>query len=141
MEVEAVRTGVKRRELEKAEAEAHASAKEQKIAKLIAIKGLKGHELETMDQDAAMDLDELRNERVKAMKADAFDPADLDWIKRRQQDESSKLVPDQTGETTKNAIRETKRLFLRNLPYSASESDLRDLLEPFGDLEEVWTFK
>ncbi|KAF7562997.1 hypothetical protein G7046_g1162 [Stylonectria norvegica] len=35
------------------------------------------------------------------------------------------------------AIRRTSRLFIRNLPYSASEDDLREALEKFGNLEEV----
>jgi multiple RNA-binding domain-containing protein 1 len=35
------------------------------------------------------------------------------------------------------AIRKSKRLFLRNLPYSVTEDDLREQFEPFGDLEEV----
>ena len=33
-------------------------------------------------------------------------------------------------------ISETGRLFLRNLPYSASEEDIRELFEPFGELTD-----
>ena len=36
------------------------------------------------------------------------------------------------------AIQSSGRLFVRNLPYSASEDDLRKYFEPFGALEEVW---
>ncbi|KAM0440915.1 hypothetical protein ACHAPT_000218 [Fusarium lateritium] len=35
------------------------------------------------------------------------------------------------------AIRRTSRLFVRNLPYSATEEDLRESFERFGTLEEV----
>ncbi len=35
------------------------------------------------------------------------------------------------------AIAETGRLFLRNLPYSASEADLTAVLAPYGELREV----
>jgi multiple RNA-binding domain-containing protein 1 len=41
--------------------------------------------------------------------------------------------PDPTIE----AIKTSGRLFVRNLPYSASEDDLRQHFEPFGSLEEV----
>ncbi|KAJ4131080.1 Multiple RNA-binding domain-containing protein 1 [Fusarium equiseti] len=35
------------------------------------------------------------------------------------------------------AIRRTSRLFVRNLPYSATEDDLRETFEQFGTVEEV----
>ncbi|RBR24939.1 uncharacterized protein FIESC28_02209 [Fusarium coffeatum] len=35
------------------------------------------------------------------------------------------------------AIRRTSRLFVRNLPYSATEDDLREVFEQFGTVEEV----
>lgn len=34
-------------------------------------------------------------------------------------------------------IQDTGRLFLRNLAFSATEDDVRRLLEPFGALEQV----
>ncbi|KAF4976973.1 hypothetical protein FZEAL_6444 [Fusarium zealandicum] len=36
-----------------------------------------------------------------------------------------------------DAIRQTSRLFVRNLPYSATQDDLRESFEQFGTLEEV----
>ncbi|KND91264.1 Multiple RNA-binding domain-containing protein 1 [Tolypocladium ophioglossoides CBS 100239] len=36
-----------------------------------------------------------------------------------------------------DAISRTSRLFIRNLPYSATEEDLRDTFEKFGTLQEV----
>lgn len=35
------------------------------------------------------------------------------------------------------AIRRTSRLFVRNLPYSATQEDLRETFERFGNIEEV----
>jgi multiple RNA-binding domain-containing protein 1 len=49
----------------------------------------------------------------------------------KEQEEEEK--PDPTIE----AIKTNGRLFVRNLPYSASEDDLRKLFEAFGSLEEV----
>lgn len=40
-----------------------------------------------------------------------------------------------------NAIQGTGRLFVRNLPYSATEDDLRKFFEPFGIIEEVRIFQ
>lgn len=54
------------------------------------------------------------------------------------------LEPPEEPENTSNQqpvnpdlINETARLFVRNLSYSCTEQDLRELFEPFGDLEEV----
>lgn len=38
---------------------------------------------------------------------------------------------------TLDTVRKTKRLFVRNLPYSATEDELRSYFERFGDVEEV----
>jgi hypothetical protein len=37
-------------------------------------------------------------------------------------------------------IKESSRLFIRNLGYSIKDEDLRELLEPFGELENVRSF-
>lgn len=37
-------------------------------------------------------------------------------------------------------IKESSRLFIRNLGYSIKDEDLRELLEPFGELENVRFF-
>jgi len=49
----------------------------------------------------------------------------------KQQKDNSPVNADE------QAIRKSKRLFLRNLPYSVTEDDLREQFEPFGGLEEV----
>jgi multiple RNA-binding domain-containing protein 1 len=50
-----------------------------------------------------------------------------------QDEEINVEKPDPTIE----AIRSNGRLFVRNLPYSASEDDLKKHFEPYGSLEEV----
>lgn len=45
--------------------------------------------------------------------------------------------PPDTGEDAADAISRTSRLFVRNLPYSATEDDVRDTFEKFGALQEV----
>ncbi|EON67135.1 hypothetical protein W97_06388 [Coniosporium apollinis CBS 100218] len=58
-------------------------------------------------------------------------------------EENSDDVADHSGMDRKHqddgpaAVRSTGRLFLRNLPYSVTEADLRVHFMPFGDLEEV----
>jgi multiple RNA-binding domain-containing protein 1 len=41
------------------------------------------------------------------------------------------------GSNTEDAIRRTSRLFVRNLPYGATEDDVRKKFETFGTLQEV----
>jgi multiple RNA-binding domain-containing protein 1 len=50
-----------------------------------------------------------------------------------EKEQEEEEMPDPTIE----AIKSNGRLFVRNLPYSASEDDLRKHFEPFGSLEEV----
>ena len=52
-------------------------------------------------------------------------------------EETVEEVEDDIPDATLQAISANGRLFVRNLPYSASEEDLRKHLEPFGSLEEV----
>jgi multiple RNA-binding domain-containing protein 1 len=47
---------------------------------------------------------------------------------------ANEAKPDPTIE----AIKSSGRLFVRNLPYSATEDDLREHFAPYGALEEVW---
>ena len=41
------------------------------------------------------------------------------------------------GASFEEAIADTGRLFLRNLPYSATETDLSELFGPHGNMQEV----
>lgn len=43
------------------------------------------------------------------------------------------------GQSTEDQIRDTGRLYLRNLPYDVTEDDLRDHFSKIGSLEEVRT--
>jgi multiple RNA-binding domain-containing protein 1 len=61
-------------------------------------------------------------------------------------DDVDKLISESAGavtevagsaDATMDAIRESGRLFVRNLPYTATEDDLRAHFEKYGTLEEV----
>ena len=69
---------------------------------------------------------------------DEFSPVNAPLEEAAQQEEPDQKI-DQPGKppAEEDAIRKTKRIFLRNLPYSASEDDLRDLFSCFGKLTEV----
>ncbi|CAO3639840.1 unnamed protein product [Cunninghamella echinulata] len=53
--------------------------------------------------------------------------------------ERAKLIAEQESKETNpvDLIEDTGRLFLRNLPYSCTEQDLRDTFEKYGPLSEV----
>jgi multiple RNA-binding domain-containing protein 1 len=53
------------------------------------------------------------------------------------ENDASQDKPDPTLE----AIRTSSRLFVRNLPYTATEDDLRRHFQPYGTLEEVTKFR
>ncbi|PBP19098.1 RNA recognition domain-containing protein [Diplocarpon rosae] len=61
------------------------------------------------------------------------DSVEQEELAAEQGDAEEEEKPDPTLE----AIKATGRLFVRNLPYSATEDDLRGHFAPFGDLEEV----
>lgn len=86
----------------------------------------------------------------------AADPgvSDMDWLRQRQtrikegdadktetkpvQKEPVVQEPEQSQEDFNLAsIRKTGRLFLRNLLYTSTEDDFRNLFSQYGDLEEV----
>ena len=47
------------------------------------------------------------------------------------------LAGDEGGQPDRGLIAETGRLFLRNLPYQATEADLAMLFKEYGELSEV----
>jgi multiple RNA-binding domain-containing protein 1 len=48
-------------------------------------------------------------------------------------------IEDDKPDPVIEAIKTNGRLFVRNLPYSATEDDLREHFAPYGALEEVWS--
>ncbi|KAF5006639.1 hypothetical protein FDECE_6995, partial [Fusarium decemcellulare] len=62
-------------------------------------------------------------------------PATDDVDIEENADEASRGEP--AKDDSLESIRRTSRLFVRNLPYSATEEDLREGFERFGTLEEV----
>lgn len=83
------------------------------------------------------DMDWLKNRRIRIKNEDS--------LPQREDDENviSQCEPlvetPQLSEEEKNIlkIRSTGRLFLRNILYTATENDFRELFLPFGELQEV----
>jgi multiple RNA-binding domain-containing protein 1 len=57
-----------------------------------------------------------------------------------QVEEEWEGIEDEAPDPVIEAIKSNGRLFVRNLPYSASEDDLRQHFAPYGTLEEVRVF-
>jgi multiple RNA-binding domain-containing protein 1 len=75
-------------------------------------------------------------EHVAETNVGVDEPVEIDDIPAEEaleEEQEEEEKPDPTLE----AIKSNGRLFVRNLPYSASEDDLRQHFEPFGSLEEV----
>ncbi|KAH3900887.1 RNA-binding ribosome biosynthesis protein MRD1 SCDLUD_002346 [Saccharomycodes ludwigii] len=88
------------------------------------------------------DLDWLKNRRVR-IRERGLDKAtkDEDVKSEKEKDnheekEVQNVVVDQE-EINITKIKETGRLFLRNILYTSTEDDFRKLFSPFGELEEV----
>ncbi len=65
------------------------------------------------------------------------EPVDPDDKPPEETLEGEKEQEEEKPDPTLEAIKTNGRLFVRNLPYSTSEDDLRKHFEPFGSLEEV----
>ncbi|ORZ02049.1 hypothetical protein BCR41DRAFT_313562, partial [Lobosporangium transversale] len=59
--------------------------------------------------------------------------SDLDWLKSRM----VKPAQEKMEEDANEKIADTGRLFVRNLPYTCTEDELRKLFEKFGPLSEI----
>lgn len=53
----------------------------------------------------------------------------------------SKAGSIEQSDTTHQLLLDSARLFLRNLAFSITEGDLRALLEPFGEIQQVRTHR
>jgi multiple RNA-binding domain-containing protein 1 len=96
-----------------------------------------------------MDPDDLPQERIDTREASVPEPTPDDRPKQKETanetgegvtttdlehtaTETEAAVPDSL-----DLIRRTSRLFVRNLPYGATEDDIRECFEKFGAIEEV----
>jgi multiple RNA-binding domain-containing protein 1 len=73
-------------------------------------------------------------EHVAEMSVDVDEPVNSDNV---LPEELLEEVEEDKPDPVIEAIKTNGRLFVRNLPYSASEDDLRQHFEPFGALDEV----
>ncbi|KAF8983930.1 hypothetical protein BGZ46_009167 [Entomortierella lignicola] len=83
-------------------------------------------EVETKSDDDKMEQDSV-TENVETPSKIAQDPPNRPVIISAEEEE----------EIAKNLIADTGRLFVRNLPYTCTEEELRKLFEKFGPLSEV----
>lgn len=65
--------------------------------------------------------------------------ADVEMEEENQPDTKKSAIEEsaETTDATMDSIRQSGRLFVRNLPYTATEDDLRVHFEKYGALEEV----
>ncbi|RDX46000.1 RNA-binding domain-containing protein [Lentinus brumalis] len=90
----------------------------------------------SQDPDAVTDLDWLRRHTTQsaAVAAEkAFEQSDDEPMEADGDEEVDESTPDPTRAT----ISQTSRLFLRNLPFSCTEDELRELFETHGDVSQV----
>ncbi|KAF8926504.1 hypothetical protein BGZ58_011124, partial [Dissophora ornata] len=82
---------------------------------------------------------EEKSEDEKEDTKEKQDPEPAPAPKIAQEPPSRPLIisAEEEEENTKNLIADTGRLFVRNLPYTCTEDELRKLFEKFGPLSEV----
>ncbi|GAB4818001.1 hypothetical protein N2152v2_005047 [Parachlorella kessleri] len=90
---------------------------------------------DAVDEAARMEEDFPTGEGWEAAGSDSDeDDAGADAAQQAQRGRGAALEVEAGGEAS---IGETGRLFVRNLPYSATEADLRELFEGYGEVAEA----
>lgn len=101
---------------------------------------------ETTKPDESMtDLDWLKQKRIRVKengeiveKAESNPIEEKSENKKREKVKEPETEPEESSEEqTIHKIKETGRLFLRNISYGATESDFKELFNKYGQLEEV----
>lgn len=75
-------------------------------------------------------------EQVEPEVVDATIDEDQEMKDQDQEPEQDGADPE-SKEDDVDTVRKTRRLFVRNLPYSATEDDLKSYFKRYGDVEEV----
>ncbi|KAI8891456.1 RNA-binding domain-containing protein [Backusella circina FSU 941] len=83
---------------------------------------------ENEDKDESDKKSKKKSEKKKVAFTEETEPV---------QDEKIEEAKPSKDSNPRQVIEDTGRLFIRNLPYSCTEEDLRTLFEPFGPLSEV----
>lgn len=89
------------------------------------------HKKNSKAQDKKMDLKGHQNVEPSDVDLESISPKDFDDKMNNSVDPSSNFEDNETD------VLETGRLFVRNLPYTASEEDLEEHFRKFGDISEV----
>ncbi|KAG0205819.1 hypothetical protein BGX33_007733 [Mortierella sp. NVP41] len=131
-----------------------AGAKDEEIADVEMSEAPKDDNL--VNDSAVSDLDWLKSRMAKPADATPTDEEAKSGDEKEDEKSDSESTPapapkiaqeppnrpviisaEEEEETAKNLIADTGRLFVRNLPYTCTEDDLRKLFEKFGPLSEV----
>ncbi|KDQ19881.1 hypothetical protein BOTBODRAFT_152433 [Botryobasidium botryosum FD-172 SS1] len=95
------------------------------------------------EPEPASDLDWLKQRMSKGIKSLSLDDGEL-HLDEEDQDEAtvkdeapSEVPPVDPLQTTRDLILSTSRLFLRNLAFSCTESDLSEAFHSFGEITQV----
>ncbi|GMH38972.1 hypothetical protein BSKO_06870 [Bryopsis sp. KO-2023] len=98
------------------------------------LSGASSSELEEIFSDE--DGEETSNEKVQnpPESTTEHDDEDLEELKENPESTSGR---ENEAESAEDVVSRTKRLFVRNLSYKATEADLISLFEEFGDIVEV----
>lgn len=90
------------------------------------------------------DLDWFKQRRVRIREGENEPVKELDIQRQQEEEQATVDNEDEPKEPTKSPeeiaiekIKNTGRLFLRNILYTSTEKDFEDLFSPFGQLEEV----
>ncbi|KAF9112073.1 hypothetical protein BGX27_004022 [Mortierella sp. AM989] len=103
---------------------------------------------ELVNNSEVSDLDWLKSRMIKKSDEDSMEKVKPEEKMEIEKTPSSKIAQEppnrpviisaeEEEEIAKNLIADTGRLFVRNLPYTCTEEELRKLFEKFGPLSEV----
>ncbi|KAI1002649.1 Multiple RNA-binding domain-containing protein 1 [Podosphaera aphanis] len=89
-------------------------------------------------EEAALSVAQSQCDRIEDKKElDASHDDRAKEIDKPMSNEGENLVAESNTASLIESIKSTGRLFVRNLPYTASEDDLRQIFTPYGLVEEV----
>ena len=81
--------------------------------------------------------DDARSESSEADSVDKNETKAEEQAKETNSEHEELVDTEPTVDADEEAVRKSKRLFLRNLPYNVNEDDIRESFMTFGHLEEV----
>lgn len=77
---------------------------------------------------------------AQTIKTTMSEDVDMDGVSASEEQTDEPLAEQVEDQSPTSQVRRTSRLFIRNLPFKATESELRDHFAKYGEVEEVSTF-